>query len=167
MTTLFSKLHELAYRPYIATDSHKPAAFADLSAVAGYTIPQVYMDFLREFPNTGVFAVEGDVFIQGKEKLSGRHNGCYAIDMLYAACSDKQYDLVTITGRPVYDGDTPKYAMLIGQDLGGNAFCLDLRPDTFGKVYFWDHDSSNSEKQGLYLLADDFASFVSCLQVDA
>ena len=166
MASLLEKLHDLTYRPYVATDSHDPAVFANLSTVAGYPIPQEYMDFLREFPNTGVFAVEGDVFIQGKEKLSGRHNGCYAIDMLFAACTDKQYDLIEITGRPDYDGDTPRYALQIGQDLGGNAFCLDLRPDSFGKVYFWDHERS-ADETGLYLVAHDFVSFVNGLQIDA
>lgn len=166
MTTLFSKLHDLAYLPYVATDSHNPAALANLSTVAGYPIPQAYMDFLREFPDTGMFDAEGGVIVEGKERLSGNHNGWHSIAMLYAACSDKRYDLIEIASRPAYDGDAPRYVLLIGDDVFGNAFCLDLRPDTFGKVYFWDHDNSNNEKQGLYLVADDFVSFVNGLQID-
>lgn len=166
MTTVSQKLAALMYQPYIATDRHDPAVFANLSQVAGYPIPQAYMDFLHEFPNTGVFAVEGDACILGKEKLSGRHDGVYAIDMLFAACTNKRYDLIKIAGRPVYDGDTPRYVLHIGQDLGGNVFCLDLRPESFGKVYFWDHEHSSHET-GLHLVADDFESFVNGLRVDA
>lgn len=64
--------------------------------MAGHPIPREYMDFLREFPNTGMF----DVLVEGSEKLSGNHEGWYAISMLFAACTDKRYDLVEITGRP-------------------------------------------------------------------
>ncbi|WP_420998319.1 SMI1/KNR4 family protein [Cupriavidus sp. 30B13] len=165
MAVPFEKLRDLAYRPYASADQHDPAVFAGLSAVVGYPVPQEYMDFLREFPDTGVFAVEGDVIIHSKEKLSGKHDGIYAIDMLFAASMDKRYDLMEIASRPVYDGDTPRYVLQIGQDLGGNAFCLDLRPETFGKVYFWDHEHSARET-GLHLVADDFFSFLNGLQVE-
>lgn len=166
MASSFKHLQSLMYRPYVVSDNHDPVILVDLSTVVGYPVPEEYVEFLREFPNTGVFAVEGDVFIQGKEKLSGRHNGCYAIDMLYGACSDKQYDLIEIASRPDYDGDTPRYVLQIGQDLGGNAFCLDLRPDAFGRVYFWDHEH-NADETGLYLVANDFVSFLSGLQISA
>jgi hypothetical protein len=42
---------------------------------------------------------------------------------------------------------------------------LDLRPETFGRVYFWDHEH-NADETGLYLVADDFVSFVDQLKVD-
>ena len=165
MASPFEKLHELSYLSFIPYDNHEPWLFASLSSVAGYPIPQEYMDFLHEFPNTGVFAVEGDVSIMGKEKLSAKHDGFYAIDMLFAACSDRRYDLIEIASRPAYDGDTPRYVLRIGQDLGGNAFCLDLRPETFGSVYFWDHEHG-ADESGLHLLANDFVSFVHGLRMD-
>lgn len=166
MPISFENLHSLAYRPYMDTDSHDPVVFAALPKVAGYPIPQDYLAFLHEFPNTGIFAAEGNVSVVGKEKLSGRHDGSYSIDMLYAACTDKRYDLIEITSRPVYDGDTPRYVLQIGDNVGGNVFCLDLRPESFGKVYFWDHEHSEGET-GLHLVADDFTSFVNGLRVDS
>jgi SMI1 / KNR4 family (SUKH-1) len=166
MNSPFKKLHDLAYHSYVDTDNYDPVVFASLSKLAGCPIPQEYMDFLCEFPDTGVFDVEGGVVIKGIEKLSGNHDGWHSIAMLYAGCSDKQYDLMEITGRPLYDGDTPRYALLIGDDVFGNAFCLDLHPDTFGKVYFWDHEHS-ADEAGLYLVAHDFVSFVNGLQIDA
>jgi len=166
MATLFDNLHALAYRPYVATDHHDSAALANLEKVAGYPIPQAYMDFLREFPDTGMFDADSGVVVEGKERLSGNHNGWYSIAMLYAACSDKRYDLIEIAGRPVYDGDTPRYVLLIGDDLFGNTFCLDLRPQTFGRVHFWDHEHS-ADETGLHLVADDFVSFVNGLKIDS
>jgi hypothetical protein len=165
MTTLSQKLATLLYQPYIATDRHDPAVFANLSKVAGYPIPQEYMDFLREFPNTGMFEVEGNVVVKGVERLSGNHDGWYAISMLFAGCTDKRYDLIEIAGRPAYDGDTPRHVLLIGDNEFGNTFCLDLRPESFGKVYYWDHEHG-ADETGLHLVAEDFVSFVNGLQVD-
>lgn len=159
MARRFENLHVVAYRPYVATDHHDPAVFVSLATVNGYPLPQEYMDFLSEFPDTGMFDAEGGVVVEGKERLSGNHNGWYSIAMLYAACSDKRYDLGAIASRPVYDGDVPRYVLLVGDDVLGNMFCLDLRPETFGRVYFWDHAHS-ADETGLHLVADDFVSFV-------
>ncbi|MFC0677968.1 SMI1/KNR4 family protein [Lysobacter korlensis] len=159
MMTLSQKLAALMYRPYIDTDRHDPAVFANLPQIVGYPIPEEYMDFLRDFPSTGMFDVEGDVIVKGVEQLPGNHDGRYAVSMLFAACSDERYDLMEIARRPLYGGDTPRYVLQIGDNEFGNAFCLDLRRESFGKVYYWDHESG-ADETGLYLVADDFTSFV-------
>ena len=101
MASPFERLHALAYRPYVATDRHDPAVFSNLAKVTGYPIPQEYLAFLREFPSTGMFGAEGNVSIVGKEKLSGRHDGVYSIDMLLAGCTDSRYDLIELANLPV------------------------------------------------------------------
>jgi len=68
MTALSEKLDELMYRSYIATDHHDPKVFENLSKVAGYPIPQEYTDFLREFPNTGMFDAEGGVVVEPRNR---------------------------------------------------------------------------------------------------
>lgn len=165
MPSPFEKLRELGYQPFVSDDKYDSRALLNLSTVVGYSIPNIYLDFLDEFPNTGVFDAEGGVIVEGIERLSGNHDGWYSIAMLFAGCTDKRYDLIEIASRPVYDGDAPRCLLLIGDDLFGNAYCLDLRPESFGKVYFWDHEHVR-EETGLYLVAHDFESFVKQLQVD-
>jgi hypothetical protein len=167
MASKFENLRALQYQPFVKTDNFDATAFIELTQIVGYPIPEDYLCFLREFPNSGMFMIEdGDAVIYGIEKLSGNHNGGYAVGMLYARCSNESYDLLAYARRPEYDGDVPRYALLIGDDAFGNAFCLDLRPDTFGKVYFWDHEHS-ADETGLHLVAHDFVSFVNGLRVDS
>jgi hypothetical protein len=167
MASQFENLRTLEYRPFVETDNFDASSFAELAGVVGYPIPEDYLSFLREFPRSGMFMIEGgDAVIHGIEKLPGSHDGFYAVGMLYARCSNENYDLLAVARRPIYDGDVPRYTLLIGDDPFGNAFCLDLRPESFGKVYFWDHEHG-SDVSGLYLLAHDFVSFVNGLQVNA
>lgn len=164
MSNFSDSLQRLRYCPYIRSDN--PSNYFDnLDAALNSRVPQDYLDFLREFPWTGVFEIDGNVFVASDDKLSGRHDGHYSIDMLFAACSDKRYDLVEIAKRPVYDGDVPPYILLIGENVGGNAFGLDLRAEGFGQIYYWDH-AHETDDDGLHLVAKDFSSFISSLRVE-
>jgi hypothetical protein len=166
MASQFENLRTLQYHPFVETDSFDASAFAELAQVAGYPIPEDYLSFLKEFPNTGMFNIEGTVGIYGLEKLPGNHDGGYALDMLYAGCSDKRYDLIEVAKNANHEEGTPSHDLPVGDNSFGNVFCLDLRPETFGKVYFWDHEHG-PDVSGLYLVAHDFVSFVNGLQADA
>lgn len=76
---------------------------------------------------------------------------------------DRRYDLVDIAQRPECEGDAPRYLLLIGDNVGGNAFGLDLREATRGQIYYWEQGHSLPE-DGLRLVAKCFASFVEGLQ---
>jgi hypothetical protein len=165
MSTRFEKLRTLEYNRFVPADNHDARAFANLAEAVGHPIPSDYLDFLAEFPDTGVFDAEGGVVVEGIERLSGNHDGWHSIHMLYAGCSDEYYDLLAIAKRPQYDGDTPRYLLRIGENSFGNGYCLDLRPETLGKVFFWDHEHS-ADESGLYLVAHDFMSFVNGLEID-
>ena len=167
MMPVYENLLKLNYRPYIRADSHDPSIFAALPKIIGYALPTSYLDFLTAFPNTGMFELENGAYIKGLEKLSGNHNYLYGLDMLFAGCSDKDYDLVERAAkRPYYDGAFPDYVLEIRDNSGGDAFCMDLRPSTLGAIYYWDHENSSNERHGLYLVARDFESFVNELQTD-
>jgi len=161
---LFENLDKLVYRPLVETDRHEPATLAGLSQVAGYRIPAEFVEFLSRYPDTGIFEVEGVVFIASSDRLSGNHDGRYAVETLYAACSDKRYDLLSIRQEGAGLDLIPNYCLRVGEDSFGNAFCLDLREESFGKVYFWDHEHAPDES-GLHLVAPSFASFVDRLEV--
>lgn len=161
----FEKLNELIYRPLVETDHHGPQDHAGLERAIGRRIPTEFAEFLERFPDTGIFEVEGVVFIASADRLSGLHDGRFAVETLYAACSDKRYDLLTIRQEGVGFDSTPDYCLRIGEDSFGNVFCLDLREEAFGKIYFWDHEHASNES-GLHLVAQDFAAFVDHLEVD-
>lgn len=161
---LFEKLDKLIYRPLVETDHHEQTALAKVEQVLGYRVPVEFAEFLKRYPDTGIFEVEGVVFIASSDRLSGHHDGRYAVEMLYAACSDSRYDLLSIRQSGLGFDLIPACYLRIGEDSFGNAFCLDLREESFGKVYFWDHEHA-ADKSGLHLVAADFASFVDRLEV--
>jgi hypothetical protein len=144
MCQSFANLKALRYYPYGPIEGQPVDTAARLSAMLSGSVPEDYLSFLREFPNTGMFDIDGTVGI-----------GAFGLDMLFASCADKRCDLVEIASRPVYEGDMPRDFLMIGDNGFGNAFGLDLRPGTFGRVFYWDHDDG-----ALHLVAPSFSEFV-------
>lgn len=64
----------------------------------------------------------------------------------------------------------PDDLLPIGADMGGSQVCMGIGPDNHGKIYFWSVDderpSSKRTRRNIWLLADDFASFVETFHED-
>jgi hypothetical protein len=160
----FDRLQESQYMPFVESDKFGASEFAGLHELVGQPIPSDYADFLAARPSSGMFELEDTVYIHSKDRLSGRHDGNYAVSMLYAACSDKRYDLREVwlkTDRREF----PPYFIQFGDNLFGNLFVVDLRPDTFGQVLFWDHEHEPGET-GLHFVALNVRDFIDRLQCD-
>lgn len=56
--------------------------------------------------------------------------------------------------------------VLKGDDSFCRGYCLNLRKETFGKVYFRAH-AHDADETGLHLVADDFVAFVEVLNIDS
>lgn len=151
MRRAIENLKALQYHPYQSIEGHLADPSAQLGATMARAVPGDYLSFLREFPSTGMFDIDGTVGI-----------GAFALDMLFASCTDKRYDLVEIASRPLYDGDMPRDFLLIGDNNFGNAFGLDLRAGTLGQVFYWDHDDG-----ALHLVAPNFSEFLANLRIIA
>ena len=75
--------------------------------------------------------------------------------------------------RQVYRGRIPSDLMWILDDPFGNAICLGVRGEAYGKVFFWDHEEEPDPDEwdgaletagNVSLLANSFGEFVSGLQ---
>ena len=58
----------------------------------------------------------------------------------------------------------------IAHDSQGNIICISCGKNDYGRVYFWDHEdevdyteSRDDDYSNLYLIADDFSSFLEGL----
>jgi hypothetical protein len=153
------KLKTLGYMP-LEKDVHYEDDLSDkLSTTIKYTVPKSYLQFLRSYPQTGVFEV--GVLCKGIESAPCAPSGLYPISVLYATCVNLPYDLLQLNSIKC---EMPDYLLVIGEDDGGNYFCIDLRQDKNGAVYFLDHELDIDE--GLYLLSTDFESFIANLVAD-
>lgn len=157
MSVISTKLKEVGYKPFVAADNFAPDTLAKLPDIIGYPVPDDYLQFLIEFPNTGIF--DADIFCSGIESAPCAPDSLYPIALLYASCSDKRYGLLEFRKDP---WELPFHFLVIGDDIGGNYFCLDLRAESLGKVYFLFHEEEI--ETGMYLLADDFTSFIGGLR---
>jgi hypothetical protein len=157
MSVIREKLNEVAYRRFLRTDDFDSKALANLPAQIGYPLPDDYLQFLIAFPNTGIF--DADIVCTGIEFAPCASDGIYPITLLYASCSKSSNDLLAFRKN---QWELPSHFLVIGDDIGGNYFCLDLRPESLGKVYFLFHEEKI--ETGLYLLANDFTSFISSLR---
>lgn len=62
----------------------------------------------------------------------------------------------------------PNVVIPVAGASGGNQICLGVKGEVREKVFFWDHEGGEGDKQGhknLYLIAESFDSFVELLEV--
>lgn len=60
----------------------------------------------------------------------------------------------------------PSKTLRIGENEMGDHYLLSLRPDDFGSVYFYFHETANPEEDdnsGIFTLSDSFTSWLSSL----
>jgi cell wall assembly regulator SMI1 len=111
-------------------------------------LPQDYRDFLLAYnggsPNPNVF------FISQEQQESN-------LSILFGITSKKAYDLWT-NALDAYE-DMERTVMPIGEDPGGNQIYMSLHSDTYGRVYFRDHELPAPDS--LFPIA---ASFTDLLQ---
>lgn len=158
------KLGTLKYAPFIETDSHDAGALLESVGAAGLALPEDYLQFLASFPNSGYFFSDRPVICLGDNPSPTAPSGHYLVSVLYAKCSNHQYDLMAFRQDNAYDDDLiPSEFLVIGDSDGGNYFCMDLREGTFGNICFYDHEHSSNET-GILKIAENFTAFVDKLK---
>lgn len=125
----------------------------------GLKFPSDYFEFLKKnnggFPQKKVFLINET---QGEDSLSvffgiDLTNNYISINYLYENYEDR----------------FPKGVIPIGEDPGGNYICINLNEESYGKIYFYDHEVENEDENGkltwnnLYLIADSFTEFLEKL----
>jgi len=159
MSLISDKLNDIGYRPLVGTDQQDSSILENLPEIICYPLPADYLQFLSEFPITGNF--DADIVCLGVESAPSAPDNIYPITLLYAGCSNSRNDLLKLRNMQC---EIPLYLLIIGNDDGGNYFCLDLRAVSHGRVYFLFHEEE--VETGLYLLANDFTSFIGTLRRD-
>lgn len=122
--------------------------------IINYRLPNDYRSYLLEFngaepinPYCTISNEEGEAKIHG---MLGIHNGPEYVKL-----------------EPSFgDNNNTKNTGMLGfaYDEGGNYFCLCLKPDNYGEVYFYDHESSEANKiDTLVKVTDSFDKFIASL----
>jgi hypothetical protein len=163
MSIVGDKLRALGYEPASGAEDIEYDAdmVRQLSDLIGVELPKDYKAFLAEFPGTGFLGIE--IVSAGLVKAPSVPDGLYPMGVLYASSTQENEDLLGLR-RLQKQSEIPLYVLLIGNDLASDFYCMDLRPESFGKIYFWDHEQLPED--ALRLLATDFTSFIGSLRKD-
>ena len=146
----------------IVTGSNPHGALDDehllrFEVALGVQLPEQYRQFLvahngaRLDPDEVIFPGESEPFTF-LEQLFGLHNGADSLDAV----------------RANVEGYVPDDAIAFAEDHGGNLFCLGLRGNYRGRVFFWHHEHSRpgvtrGDWHGMTLLAESFTIFLAAL----
>ena len=131
-------------------ESATDQSILELEGKIGFRLPADYREFL--VTSNGGSAIPNVFLIssaQGESSLS----------ILFGITSRKAYDLWA-NALEAYE-DMDRSMLPIGEDPGGNQIVMSLHADTYGKVYFCDHEVPSPGN--LSLLASSFTEFLNKL----
>jgi len=137
--------------PYGPIDPQRLAAF---EARIGSPLPDQFRRFLARY--NGAELTPCELVLPGQPEpftLLSRTFGLHGADGDLSVAYDNCQDII------------PAELLAFAEDYGGNLFCIGVRGECRGRVYFWDHHLSHPGDEepnwdGLTLLAGSFDSFV-------
>lgn len=150
-------LLRMKFSPLLEADVADSGFVARVVAAVDFTLPADYLSFLSDFPRTGIFDVE--IACLGLDAAPCAPDRLYPVTLLYGQSSEKSNDLLSI--REI-DWELPAHYLVIGDDIGGNLFCLDMRPSSLGEIFF--HFDEEPVASGMYRIAKNFTDFIFSLR---
>lgn len=130
-------------------------AFKQFCKKHDLSFPDAYLQFLRNYNNV---ELEDNILNDSKEGIYVRY--------FYGTTEEDFWNIEYIYEN--YINRMPKKCVAIADPDFGNQICMSLQVDTYGKIYFWDHETmdvdfgevSSLTMDALLLLADSFEEFL-------
>lgn len=161
MSVFTEKMAALGYRPLRDYDQPEYDVGTALSGLVDVALPAAYLEFLREYPITGVFDVSVDCHAVMPSAVA--KDSFYHLSGLFSYCSIDSENVVELRRSPLGAWDFGPEFLAIGDNTFGNFFCLKLTGDDAGAVYYWEHDHAEGE-ECMFLVAPTFTNFIERLQ---
>lgn len=143
----------------------------ELEKRVGAALPADYRHFL--LLHNGGQPEPSDFLVPGWRFMASLVNEFDGIKVLENQDVEDDNSVDLLWNIEVFEDRLPKNFLFIGRDPGGNGILLSLHPDTYGKIYFWDHE--NEPEEGLedladypniYFLANSFTEFLDSLKTE-
>ena len=136
----------------------KPISDKDLEKFEhqiGAKLPIAFREFLQKY-NGGVIRPSG--FRYANE---GIDNFGY-IRHFFSITDENEYNSL-LKQFKMSQSYLPNRLLPIADDGLGNLICISIKGSDIGKIYFADHDIPEEEEENLFVIADNFVSFLESL----
>lgn len=137
------------------------AKFRDIEAALGFELADELKAFYRK-SDGGIFALDLVDLGDGQSTI---------FNTAFSIASDEFENAVEEYEALREDNRIPRLSMPFADDPSGNYFLVSHEADTFGKVYFWDHDremqtdgEAITDFSNMRLIAPSFGAFIASLK---
>jgi hypothetical protein len=136
---------------------------AQLEADLGVSFPEDYRTFLLKF-NAGYWSHRVRARVLHPtwcvHEFVPRYNLGIIPDEEFKYCDMRE----TVDD---FSGRVPNSFLPIMLAEGSNPICMEMGKENSGKIYFWDRDHEGTDDNLVYLVADSFIEFLSCLTAES
>jgi hypothetical protein len=126
---------------------------SEFERLIGHPLPASYRSFLLEY--NGGCPKRCCITFPRSEKIWNIVNTVYG---LHSGPRHARLD----EALRAYSDFIPNTRLPFADEPGGNAYCIGITWQNYGRVYFWDHEA-NPGDDAVLLLADSFAEFLDSL----
>lgn len=136
-----------------------PADIDILEAMIEKQLPNDYLQFLLTF--NGGKPESNEFLIPDQKNAAG-------VDLFYGLLKKKEWGDLLLRRAELIER-VPKDILPIGDASCGNVVCISLQSNTFGKVFFWDHELEADEGEAatfsnLFKIGNSFTDFFENLK---
>jgi len=126
----------------------------------GYLLPEEYKTFLLQY--------NGGTPIPNTYKIVGWTEPCSLVNEFNGIIPDQYNDIEE--NIELLEGRLPNGFIPIADDPGGSSLLLSVDKDTYGKVYYWDHENEPydggerlQDYPNIFFVADSFSDLLDQL----
>ncbi len=142
-----------------STNKFNPKIFDDFCERYELKFPKAFIDYLSQY-NVGVLE---------SNMIHGTDNEYY-IRYFYGTANESYFNIATVYEN--YIGRMPEKCIPIADPDFGNEICISLAENNYGKIYFWDHETMDTEYgakctlnfDDMILIADSFENLLEIIE---
>lgn len=140
-------------------NSFDEKSFNNFVSKYGFVFPVEYIEYLKNYNDADL---DDNIIDNSNESISIRY--------FYGTTNESYSNIASV--YEIFIDRMPPKCIPIAETESGNQICMSLAPENYGKIYFWDHETMDTEYgerctlllEELLYLADSFNSLLNKIQ---
>ncbi|MFT0804042.1 SMI1/KNR4 family protein [Bacillus swezeyi] len=152
------KMSQFKIKSYVQK-AHDEKEIEEIEKSFSIDLSDDYKEFLLKYGECMI--IEDNLVFPVLEDTPLTDEGLLPLGFFYGL-EKNRYDIRNI--RDIYFDQMPEWVLPIADAEGGDQICIAVKGEKTGKIYFWDHELRNGQKD-LFLIANSFNDFIQSLFV--